>query len=195
MPYDEAALQAGAALLARLLPLAQADMATRPGATACPTANERAAAHRLRAGGACALIVRAVEVGWTVEFVADPGQDSHVVVGAPEASTTAAAAALAARKLLADLLGIASDDAQVGSFALQGVMLPLSAPALRALAASPTLDCPAMATERIEALLAADFPAGYSHAGFARLPAERRRLWMEAVHRAALAGLNRHPPG
>ncbi len=77
--------------------------------------------------------------------------------------------------------------------------MPLSAQALEVIAGrSPPVPGESGATTcraELDALLAADFPTGYSTAGFEALPADRRRRLMLAVHRAALAGVDRHPAG
>lgn len=80
------------------------------------------------------------------------------------------------------------------SFEVHGTPLPLSAAALRAIAAAtPIVPDPAEMRQRLERLLAIDFPKGFTLASFEALPAERQREVMTTVHLASLANLQRHP--
>ena len=80
------------------------------------------------------------------------------------------------------------------SFELHGTRLPLSAAALRAIAAAtPIVPDPAEMRQRLERFLACDFPAGFTMATFETLPQTRQREVMTTVHQASLAGLQRHP--
>ena len=79
------------------------------------------------------------------------------------------------------------------SFTLQGTVLPLSAEALDRLAAVGSPPTPDESRAEVGALLAVDLPDGYSAVAFEALPRGRKRLLMVAVHRAALAGLDRYP--
>ncbi len=80
------------------------------------------------------------------------------------------------------------------SFELHGTPLPLSAAALRAIAAiMPIVPDPAEMRQRLDRLLARDFVGGFTMAQFEALPQMRQREVMTTVHQASLAGLQRHP--
>lgn len=79
------------------------------------------------------------------------------------------------------------------SFDLDGVVLPLSAAALRRIGASyPILPSVAELRRDLTEVLA-EFPAGFSLAAFDRLAVARQRVVMTRVHLAALAGIDRFP--
>lgn len=188
--HQAALFHEGTVRLLALLPVARADAASGRG-HCLPDGAE--AARAIAAGRRLALIVRPQETAWMVELVSHTASAGPAIRVAMEVASDTDPE-VAARSLLAGVLAFGAPSGTPTCFVLQGVTLPLSPQALNAVRATSIADDVAQARERLDALLAADFPAGYATASFAKLAPERRRLMMTAVHQAALLGIAEHPP-